>query len=338
MAPGGLIPYPCLRQWESQEWAARLFIVLLLVTLPLAIIAAGRPRGGAIVLHASMPETGGWQPGHLSAGTGEPLRLRLTSADVVHGFAVGAGPDGRAHNSAEVEIRPGQVTELTLTFDEPGIYTFYCTRWCGPNHWRMRGTIQVSDPEGGRGVAPAEPPLYAQLGLDIDGPHPVPVRPGRIPSPARGAELDLAYPQELLAPYAYMTQSPVEMWLTLRALPELSHLGDSDLWDAVASIWRLNTTGAALELGRDLYSRNCAACHGETGRGDGVFASAGPTGSTPAFTDPALLAASNALLQGKIIRGGMGTGMPAWGTIFTDEELQSLLDYLWTFQFLQEAG
>jgi mono/diheme cytochrome c family protein len=57
-----------------------------------------------------------------------------------------------------------------------------------------------------------------------------------------------------------------------------------------------------------------------------------------AFTDLALLGASNALLQGKVIRGGMGTGMPAWGTVFSEEELQALLDYLWTFQFSQEEG
>lgn len=56
------------------------------------------------------------------------------------------------------------------------------------------------------------------------------------------------------------------------------------------------------------------------------------------FTDPALLGASNARLEGKMIRGGMGDGMPAWGTVFSDEELQALLDYLWTFQFPQEKG
>ena len=38
------------------------------------------------------------------------------------------------------------VTDITLTFDKPGIYTFFCTRWCGVNHWRMRGTIEVSGP------------------------------------------------------------------------------------------------------------------------------------------------------------------------------------------------
>jgi hypothetical protein len=27
----------------------------------------------------------------------------------------------------------------------------------------------------------------------------------------------------------------------------------------------------------------------------------------------------------------MGTGMPYWGSIFTEEELASLVDYVWTF-------
>ena len=37
---------------------------------------------------------------------------------------------------------PGKVTDVTLTFDKPGTYTFYCTRWCGVNHWRMRGVVE----------------------------------------------------------------------------------------------------------------------------------------------------------------------------------------------------
>jgi mono/diheme cytochrome c family protein len=54
--------------------------------------------------------------------------------------------------------------------------------------------------------------------------------------------------------------------------------------------------------------------------------------SPPDFTDPShLLGASPALLQGKIIRGGMGTGMPYWGPIFTSEQIDALVSYLYTF-------
>ena len=63
--------------------------------------------------------------------------MRLISDDVVHGFAIGQT------TSPAIDLPPGQVVESTLTFEQPGTYTFYCTRWCGPNHWRMRGVIEV---------------------------------------------------------------------------------------------------------------------------------------------------------------------------------------------------
>lgn len=52
------------------------------------------------------------------------------------------------------------------------------------------------------------------------------------------------------------------------------------------------------------------------------------------FTDAKrMLGASPVLLQGKILRGGMGTGMPMWGSIFTDEQIWDLIAYLYSFQF-----
>ena len=50
------------------------------------------------------------------------------------------------------------------------------------------------------------------------------------------------------------------------------------------------------------------------------------------FTDPRLLlGASPALLEGKMLRGGMGTGMPYWGPIFTEDEIDALIAYLYQF-------
>ena len=50
------------------------------------------------------------------------------------------------------------------------------------------------------------------------------------------------------------------------------------------------------------------------------------------FTDARrMLAGTSALYTAKIRRGGMGTGMPYWGSIFTEEELTALVDYIWTF-------
>ena len=52
------------------------------------------------------------------------------------------------------------------------------------------------------------------------------------------------------------------------------------------------------------------------------------------FTDPQrMLGASPALLEGKILRGGMGTGMPSWGPIFKESDIWNIVGYLYTFQF-----
>ena len=123
-----------------KEWLARIVLVVLVlaaVTLPLG---AWWVRNRGVILHARMAETGGWTPESLTVEAGQPLHLRLTSDDVMHGFAVGQS------DQPPVDIFPGEVTEVTLTFDKPGKYTFYCTRWCSANHWRMRGTIEVTGP------------------------------------------------------------------------------------------------------------------------------------------------------------------------------------------------
>jgi mono/diheme cytochrome c family protein len=52
------------------------------------------------------------------------------------------------------------------------------------------------------------------------------------------------------------------------------------------------------------------------------------------FTDPKrMFGASPALLQGKILRGGMGTGMPMWGSIFTEDQIWDLIAFIYSFQF-----
>jgi mono/diheme cytochrome c family protein/plastocyanin len=298
------------------------------------------------LIHAKIAEDGGWSPDVIQARVGEPLHLKFTSDDVMHGFAVGQ------MEMQPVDIEPGKVSETTLTFTKPGIYTFFCTRWCGLNHWRMRGTIEVT----GEPTAPEaalstveEQPLYVTLGLNLDAPHPADAVPAEKPSAARGTGLlpQIAnLPAYQSADY-YRSHSPAQVFQDLSA----SGLTDSQRWEVVSALWAQNTTPAALAAGQQIYAQNCAACHGETGGGNGVFAaqlaakgqasnqtmsgSLEMSMQTPAnFSDPQrLLGASPALLQGKILRGGMGTGMPMWGSIFTDEQIWNVIAYLYTFQF-----
>ena len=322
----------------KREWVALLVVTSLVCLAGLAVAIGWRKQAESILLRASMPETGGWQPVTILATVGEPLHLRLTSQDVTHSFAIGQ------MDMQPVEVTPGEVTEVTLTFDKPGTYTYYCTRWCGPNHWRMRGTIEVQgdghfQPEPG-----AKPPLFVQLGLDIDAPHPAEVTPSAKPGALDGRQLLEALPARYRSQIFYRSNSPVQAWQDLRAEAIVSQLSDDQIWGLVVSIWQANTESETLEIGEALYAQNCAACHGESGAGDGPMADdlvpslqpmEGHGSTTPIdFTDAAnMLGASPAVLHGKITRGGMGTGMPYWGPIFTDDQIWALVDWLWTFQF-----
>ncbi|HSL44855.1 MAG TPA: c-type cytochrome [Anaerolineales bacterium] len=323
---------------RSSELLSRTLIlagVLLAVGMPLFFWSR------TPLIRARMAEEGGWSREVIQAEVGKPLELHFTSDDVVHGFAIGQ------MDMEPVTIEPGKVSDVTVTFNKPGIYTFFCTRWCGLNHWRMRGTIEVNGPGPETASSPTIP-LYVTLALDIDAPHESPIVPSTQPSSARGQELaarlDLSAVNNV---DFYRANSPYQIFEALQS----TGLSDAEKWDVVSYLWRSSTSSQALANGQELYTQNCAACHGENGAGDGVFADdlarAGEASmqtmkgmtdmsmQTPVdFTDPErMLGAAPAVLQGKILRGGMGTGMPMWGSIFTEEQIWDLVAYLYSFQF-----
>ena len=67
---------------------------------------------------------------------GETVVLRLTSADVTHGFY------SKQLKIDEV-IEPGKVVEVKLTPDTAGTYTVICDHFCGSGHGNMKMQIVV---------------------------------------------------------------------------------------------------------------------------------------------------------------------------------------------------
>jgi mono/diheme cytochrome c family protein len=209
----------------------------------------------------------------------------------------------------------------------------------------MRGVILVS---GAGETPPVELPLYVRLGLNLDGEHESVgehVEFTQQPSAARG----IAFASQISSIYMtrdyYFAHSPMETFEELRAESALQSLSNEDIWDMVAYIWGQNISSIAFAEGQRLYQINCAACHGERGAGDGQFANEmksiaeknqdehgiqAPTDFTKAEH---LLEAKPAILQGLLLRGGMGTGMPMWGSIFTEDQTWDLIAYLCSFQF-----
>lgn len=77
-------------------------------------------------------------------GSAEPIRVpadstvtfRVTSPDVVHGFNI-------AGTNVNTMVVPGQVSELTVEFEEPREYGIVCHEYCGAGHHTMEGKLVV---------------------------------------------------------------------------------------------------------------------------------------------------------------------------------------------------
>ncbi len=334
----------------KREFLALGALLIILVGIPTSIFAYQRvylpaSYGETVVvdLIARVPEAGGWSPEIITVNKGDTVRLRITSPNVVHGFAIGRmGIDVG-------QILPGEVTTVEFVAEEAGRFTFYCNVWCSPTHSRMRGTLEVIDPSAPDALLTSgEESASVREGLDIDAPHEAEFYPSTAPSAVRGQALAdrvqlpaleessteslTVSPGEPLTK-ALRQQSPSRVFQAIRQEGSANPLSDEEIWDLVAYLWSTTTTPERLEMGEALYGRNCVGCHGKAGRGDGPGSRAlehAPTDFTAAST---MAGGSGEIYYAKIRRGGMGTGMPYWGTIFTEEETWSIVEYLWSFLF-----
>ena len=327
----------------KNEFFALTVVLLIFVAFPATLFGYQMWRTSAgdtrvIDLTANAPSNGGWQPDAIRVNVGERVRLRIAAPDVVHGFeipALGIKVD---------EILPGHVEQVEFVATRAGRYPFACTRWCSVDHWRMRGVIEVIDPANPNPPLPTvAPPLYQQMNINIDAVQPAKSVPTQRPSAVRGALLNLAVSGDLRA------ESPSEGFAKLRAEAPLQSYSDTQLWDAIAFAWKRAAGEDAIAHGQTLFARDCAACHGESGKGNGPAGRDLP-GLTamqsdnhlmqevkrgPAdFTDASqMLGASDVLLQGKILRGGMGTGMPEWRTLYSDQDMWDVISFIRSFVF-----
>jgi len=69
-----------------------------------------------------------------------PVKFRLTSADVVHGFLL---PD----TNVNTMVVPGFVAEVRTSFSRPGIYNMPCHEFCGDGHHGMWARVRVVEKE-----------------------------------------------------------------------------------------------------------------------------------------------------------------------------------------------
>lgn len=72
----------------------------------------------------------------LRVPAGRPVRLLITSRDVIHSFYVPA-------LRIKMDALPGRYTQTWFTADRPGRYQFFCAEYCGLSHSSMLGELVV---------------------------------------------------------------------------------------------------------------------------------------------------------------------------------------------------
>ena len=95
-----------------------------------------RPDGRIVVVMVAA--TYAFSPDPIEVPAGIPVTFRITSSDVVHGFAV-------AGTNANTMVMPGYVSQFTYTFKAPGEYPIVCNEYCGLMHHAMTAKLIVKE-------------------------------------------------------------------------------------------------------------------------------------------------------------------------------------------------
>ena len=98
---------------------------------------------------------------------GQPVRLTMTSQDVIHSLYIPA-------LRLKQDVLPGRYTDMWFTADRPGSYHLFCAEFCGTDHAVMGGRFVAMEPgayarwlagqASGGSLATEGAMLYRQLG------------------------------------------------------------------------------------------------------------------------------------------------------------------------------
>jgi cytochrome c oxidase subunit II len=78
-----------------------------------------------------------------------PVKFRITSTDVIHGFLLSA-------TNVNTMVVPGFVAEVRTAFSRPGIYEMPCNEFCGYGHHGMWARVKVVPKEQFPSLSPVE--------------------------------------------------------------------------------------------------------------------------------------------------------------------------------------
>lgn len=85
-------------------------------------------------------KSGKTETSQLTVPVGQPIKLIMTSVDVIHSFFI---PGMRIKQ----DVVPGRYTTLNFIPEKEGTFQVFCTEFCGKDHWNMRAKLNVVSKE-----------------------------------------------------------------------------------------------------------------------------------------------------------------------------------------------
>ena len=104
-------------------------------------------------------------------------------------------------------------------------------------------------------------------------------------------------------------------------------LSEMEIWDVLYYERAFATSQEEIVQGEQLFAENCVSCHGEAGDGSGLVGAAD-------FTDQVFMSGETMdKFFASIENGVAGSAMPAWGQKFSEDQIWSLIDFVWSFAY-----
>jgi cytochrome c oxidase subunit II len=141
-------------QIERRDW---LEVTWIIIPLGLVMVMFGwgaklyfnmmNPPDGALEIYAigkqwmwkfQHPE-GPREINELHVPVGHPVKMTMTSQDVIHSFFVPAF-------RVKMDVVPGRFTHIWFEATKPGVYHLFCAEYCGTMHSGMRGRVIAMRP------------------------------------------------------------------------------------------------------------------------------------------------------------------------------------------------
>ncbi|MEH6953108.1 cytochrome c oxidase subunit II (plasmid) [Nitrobacter sp. NHB1] len=144
-AKRGALPKVMSREFEIGWTSATLFLALFIFwwvsSTHLSALAAPK---NALEIHVvakqwmwkTQHSNGAREINELHVPLDTPVRLVMTSEDVIHSFFVPAF-------RMKKDVLPGRYTETWFRATKPGVFHLFCAEYCGSEHSRMTGRIVV---------------------------------------------------------------------------------------------------------------------------------------------------------------------------------------------------